>query len=497
MASAEGANDFSNHETKRLADYDFGELAAESDKKLFDYFVVTPIAETVVKKNIGLVLGRKGSGKTALFRQAEELLGRFGRSNVSVIRLNMDDLAWAAFTDFKKLGLSVEHAATVAWQLALLLQLSAHIAAAPASRWSAAASRDAQILRAFVKDNFGEITPDLTKSSKLIGQVQSLKVGAFGASIESSFSKDASSRELAPALTEAISGHLVAPLKDSAWLIVLDQLDESWDGSDEKRELLVGLLKAVKRINDDFGWDDDPLRGVRAIAFLRTDIHDTLSFDDKDKHRGSRLEIKWTHEQLREMVQNRIGEDGLESLFESRTSQRKGRIPKGSFNYLASRTFMRPRDLIQFLIEIQNAFPDETVIGKRVVVDSEQTYSRDKVDDLGNEYRKAAPWVDPALSALKQGPNKFESRADLEAHLAKKISAEQLAGLAIGDVHNLVDWMIETSILGAALRKTATETIRFRCEGDSVSLEGDSTAWVHPGLFLGLALYEPRTSRAA
>lgn len=482
--------------SKRLADYDFGELAAESDKKLFDYFIVTPMAETVVNKNIGLVLGRKGSGKTALFRQAEELLDRFGKSQVKVIRLNMDDLAWAAFSDFKSLGLSVEHAATVAWQLALLLQLSAHVAAEPHSHWSRNARGDADVLRAFVRDNFGELTPDLTKSSKLIGQVQSLKVGAFGAAIESSFKTGGETRELAPAITDALSGHLYAPLQDSAWLILLDQLDESWDGSDDKRELLVGLLKAVKRINDDFGWQHDPLRGVRALAFLRTDIHDSLSFDDKDKHRGSRIEIKWTHDQLREMLQTRIGDEGLDAIFESRTTQRKGRIPKGSFNYLASRTFMRPRDLIQFLIEIQNSFPEDVVIGKRVVVGAEKTYSRDKVDDLGNEYRKAAPWVDVALAAMKQGPNKFESRADLESHLAPKIQQSALESTGIDDVGSLVDWMIETSILGAALRKTATETIRFRCEGDSVSLEGDSTAWVHPALFSGLSLFEPRAARA-
>ena len=480
---------------KSLSDYDFGELAAESDKKLFDYFVVTPIAETVVNKNIGLVLGRKGSGKTALFRQTEELLEKFEKPGVRVIRLNMDDLAWAALADFRALGLSAEHAATVAWQLALLLQLSAHVAAEPYNRWSKAARRDADVLRGFVRDNFGEITPDLTKSSKLIGQVQSLKVGAFGAEIESSFTAGGEARELAPAITSALSSHLVAPLRDSAWLVVLDQLDESWDGSQDKRDLLIGLLKAVKRLNDDFGWEEDPLRGVRALAFLRTDIHDALAFDDKDKHRGSRIEIKWTHDQLREMLQTRIGADELDWIFESKTSQRKGRIPKGSFNYFVSRTFMRPRDLIQFLTEVQNLFPDEGTISKRIVVEAEKAYSRDKVDDLGNEYRKAAPWVDAALSGLKQGPNKFDSRADLEAHLSGKITASTLASTGVATVSDLVDWMIETSVLGAALRKTATETIRFRCEGDSVSLEGDSTAWVHPALFSGLALYEPRTSR--
>ena len=48
------------------------------------------------------------------------------------------------------------------------------------------------------------------------------------------------------------------------------------------------------------------IRGARAIAFLRTDINDSLRFDDKDKHRSSQIEINWTHEQLREMIQSRV-----------------------------------------------------------------------------------------------------------------------------------------------------------------------------------------------
>jgi energy-coupling factor transporter ATP-binding protein EcfA2 len=125
-----------------LKDLRFGELAAESDDKLFDYFVVTPIAERIVTRNVGLVLGRKGSGKTALFRQAEELLKQFGHGQVKVVRLNMDDHAWSAFRDFQTLGLSREHAATVSWQLALLLQLAWAMVEDTTRPWSVGAQAD-------------------------------------------------------------------------------------------------------------------------------------------------------------------------------------------------------------------------------------------------------------------------------------------------------------------------------------------------------------------
>lgn len=479
-----------------LKELRFGELAAESDDKLFDYFVVTPVAERIVTNNVGLVLGRKGSGKTALFRQTEELLKEFGYGHVQVIRLNMDDHAWAAFRDFQTLGLSREHAATVSWQLALLLQLAAAMVEDTARPWSVGAQADLKVIRRFIEDNFGKITPDLSKSKKLIGQFTGLKVGAFGASLEAQFKGTHDGpRELVPALTDAISQRLVAPLMETAWLTVLDQLDESWDGSQDKKDLLVGLLKAVKRMNDDFKWRGTPASGARAVAFLRTDIHESLEFDDKDKHRDSIEEISWNHDQLRNMLQGRLGHVQVDSIFESATTQKKGRIAKGSFNYFVSRTFMRPRDLIQFLGDAQRTAPDAPQITRSISIEAEGNYSRTKVDDLRNEYRRGAPWTDAAVDALKQGPNKYDTRRELEARLTQRLDASVFDNPKMRSVQDMVEWLTDISIIGAAPRTVATETIQFRCEGKQVSLEGDSTTWVHPALFLGLSLSEPRVPR--
>lgn len=102
-----------------------------------------------MREKVGLVLGRKGSGKTALFRQGEELLAKFGRSDARVVRLNMDDHAWSAFQDFKSLGMSPEHAATVYWQLALLLQLAIALASEAKLKWSGSAFKDVKVLHQF------------------------------------------------------------------------------------------------------------------------------------------------------------------------------------------------------------------------------------------------------------------------------------------------------------------------------------------------------------
>lgn len=477
-----------------LRELDFGAAAAESDDRLSEYFIDTPVAESIALDRIGLVVGRKGSGKTAIFREFDGVLQRHGLSAISTLRLDLDDHAWRAFSDFEKLGLSTEHAATVSWELAILLQVAAMVGDADRTGWSRKAFDASVALKRFVQENFGEVNPQLSDSSALIGNLQSLSLSAFGAGV--AFETDGAEPDIAPAVVDLLADTVRPALDVMPCMVLLDQLDDSWDGTERQRSLLVGLLKAVKRINDRFGWsrDDDALRGLRVVAFLRTDIHEALSFDDKDKHRDSLIEITWTHERLAELIQQRLPEGvELDAIFESQTSQRKGRMAKGSFNYLVSRTFMRPRDLISFLSTIRSTGLDTTVIDKQLVEAAESRYSREKVDDLRQEYRRGAPWIDPTLDALRQGPNKFDSRSDLEMRVSRVFTAD--SDYLVSTPAELVDWMVDISIVGTAPRAKATETIRFACEGDPVALTDDRAAWIHPALFRGLALTEPRDRR--
>jgi hypothetical protein len=68
--------------------------------------------------------------------------------------------------------------------------------------------------------------------------------------------------------------------------VLLDQLDDSGDGSKDARELVVGLLKAAKDLGALLPTTSSGV-GKKVIVFLRSDIYSRLRFDDKDKHRSS------------------------------------------------------------------------------------------------------------------------------------------------------------------------------------------------------------------
>jgi hypothetical protein len=58
-------------------------------------------------------------------------------------------------------------------------------------------------------------------------------------------------------------------------------------------------------------------------------------------------------------------------------------MPGVRFTILSKRTFLRPREVIQFLQECQKRSPlDATEISKDTIRDAEERYSSWKVDDL-------------------------------------------------------------------------------------------------------------------
>src|SRR5579864_6876019 len=108
----------------RMRDVDLGSIDAESDHNLAEYFVRTPYVELALRGRQTLFLGRKGSGKSALFRQLPRLLeGGTGRATI-VIPITPDQYAWATLRDYREQGILSEHAHTNVWKLTLLLEVA-------------------------------------------------------------------------------------------------------------------------------------------------------------------------------------------------------------------------------------------------------------------------------------------------------------------------------------------------------------------------------------
>jgi len=340
-----------------LGDIELGGIDAESDHNLDEYFVLTPYVGAALRGSRTLFLGRKGSGKSALFRQLEKLVETTDGSSPIVVSLTPDQYAWAALRSYEEQGILPEQAHTNAWKLTLAIEVAAALVAhrPDAKAVSSDVNSALDVLARFLADNYGAPLPSLRKTAtSLVKGLRQFNLSAFGFGVGMQ-RQVPESQAITPAVVSALYDLLSAVLGHQRVTVALDRLDDSWDGQDGSRSLLIGLIKALKELNDRFALRQDALR---VLVFLRSDIYDSLLFDDKDKHRPTEQHIVWTPELLKELVDRRLP-DGITAseLFEA--GEMRGSI--APFNYIVKRTFFRPREVLQFLAECIHQAGDHAV----------------------------------------------------------------------------------------------------------------------------------------
>jgi hypothetical protein len=466
-----------------LRDVDLGRFDAESDYKLAEHFVTTPYVEAALGGQRTLFLGRKGSGKSSLFRQLPDLVTGQGAGRI-VLQLTPDAYAWRALQEYREQGLLAEHAHTNAWKLTIGVEVAGRLAALD-REWSPSATESIGRLRQFIQENFGELEPGLLKTaSGLVKGLASFNLSAFGFGVGVSTREGASSLPITPALIQAIWDELKAPLSEQAVTVEFDRLDDSWDGAEQSQTLLIGLLKAAKDVNDSSASDE--AGQCRILVFLRSDIYDGLKFDDKDKHRGSEEHILWSEAGLAEMLTRRLPREVTAAdLFEA--GEMRGRT--SLINYLMRRTFLRPREILQFVDQcIRQSLDGASEITKEAIRAAEDLYSRWKVEDLKQEFTKASPGFTALLEALRQEVHRYDSIDDLEELLSRKAvaSVERLGP------RGAIEELFEASVIGVRLRGAGSP--RFKSTDPELALPASGTVYVHQSLYRGLNIVEARKS---
>ena len=76
-------------------------VSAETDTELQDYFFDTPEVQKIVNSKNWLLLGRKGTGKTAIYKYLEQVKPS-DINDYHVISLNFKDYPWPAHKLYKE-----------------------------------------------------------------------------------------------------------------------------------------------------------------------------------------------------------------------------------------------------------------------------------------------------------------------------------------------------------------------------------------------------------
>lgn len=178
------------------------------------------------------------------------------------------------------------------------------------------------------------------------------------------------------------------------YFVVIDRLDEEWVEDRVKYKLIKSLIEAVRAFRK--------VRPVKIIMVLRNDLLQRVLQDTKtagfqeEKYETLYLRIRWTAEQLEELLDKRI-----DFLFRDQYTKQRVKIrdilpknqmeKKAALGYILSRTFLRPRDVILFINECIEKAEGKSIISTNILRSAEMSYSQKRLISLEDEWRTDFP----------------------------------------------------------------------------------------------------------
>ena len=424
---------------KALADVDsFGGTDADNDDLLLQAFEDHEAYLDILSRRRHLVIGKKGSGKTAIFKKLittkSPTFFSYGHT--------FSDYPWHYHEKQARIGIPDFDKYTHSWKYLICLSAAKIALNQDQSLPVNTQGRQAMLrLESFIVDTYGSRDPDLvdifipTKKLKL---KPSFSVNLHG--LTAGISPDSVPMSELPTIVQEVNASFQEALLQTlnpahSYYVAFDQLDLGFDiTSDEYKSRLVGLLLACRDVNLAAKQ-----MGVRLFVavFLRDDIYEVLHFEDKNKMTENYVSlIEWdtarAKKTLRALMERRFGillRDEVQQKVAWNDVFNEDREMPGhqtKYDHIRDRTYLRPRDMIKFANSALDKFkermsaegPNEDHLAKIDNVDVHNArveYSEYFLREMDDEIHKHLPDYGQYLDILRSiGKWQFD-RSEFEA----------------------------------------------------------------------------------
>jgi hypothetical protein len=487
---------------KTLSEVDsFGAVDADNDPLLLDCFEDHEAFVSVMNGTRFLVVGRKGSGKTAIFKkmltQSQHDYFCFGHTFSDYPWHHHDLQARVGIPDFDKF--------THSWKYLVLLTVSKIILNFDKSLPFDQNSMELMLkIEKFVVDSYGTRDPDVTQ---LFSPTKTLKLRPhfeFDAKLlKAGISPENVPVTELPVVVQEVNGNLLKYVlrclnPANHYYVCFDQLDLGFDPTvGDYRNRLIGLLLAARDVNLAARAAG---RQLVVSIFLRDDIYEVLHFEDKNKITENYLSlIEWdtprTPKTLRSLMEKRfrmvLGPSATWNEVFDETKEMPGHQSK--YQHILDRSYLRPRDIIKFTNSILSQYKlragSGTVGSKFENVDlnnARSEYSNYLMNELDDEIHKHLPHYEELMELLRSiGVWQFNVD-DFQRHLHEN---QRLAGRNLKD---MLEEMYEFSLIGfyrPGGRGYGGSEYVFKYKEPKTRLDTTATrVRVHPGLIEVLGL---------
>lgn len=289
---------------------------------------------------------------------------------------------------------------------------------------------------------------------------------------------------------------------DSAkYFIVFDELDEDYrDFATEIEEnnykcMLTSLMKAVQDIRTIF---DDNGKHIYPVVFLRTDIYERIKDSDKTKWKEASINLEWNTNQIKGMLAHRlcvaagITDMKFDTIWHKFFSKEKVKMGNNQtremdiYPYIERSTEMRPRDFIQYVKECVKIASDcsEELISPKMVKDADDCFSEYLKSETCDEIYPVLPEVDDILGLLSTIRKQSFKIKTFEEEYNRLVERE---GLPKRDVKKILLVLFNAGVIGNSPSMKGQAIFKFSKE--SPRFNYNETLLVHRGLYKALQIF--------
>jgi hypothetical protein len=486
-----------------LENLSFGSSAAENEfRELSGYYLETDQFQRALRGEVRLVVGRKGSGKTAIFAQVRDRT-REERQNI-VVDLRPDGYQLLKFKEMvlKYLGKgSLEHTITAFWEYLLLLEICYKLLEKdrlPHTRDSRLLTPYRKLAQIYDSDRYVTEGDFSERLSRLLSQLSEDYKMRYGDSSERTLTQQE--------ITELLYRHDVNKLREQVvdylrvkkkLLLLFDNLDKGWPThglTETDIVILRALLEATRKIEHQLQRRDVV---CKTLAFLRNDVYELLVSETPDRGKEGRVALDWSDaDMLRELLRRRMLYSGLPDLsFDILwpricVSHIKG---EEAAQYLIDRCLMRPRGLIDLVNQCRGFAVNlsHSRIEADDIVKGLKAFSSDLVVDIGYEIRDVMPAAENILYVFIDEPQTIPA-IELQGLISK-------AGIGTELISSIINILLWYGVLGVRRidgEVTYIYNVNYEMpilKGIINKLEDDGLVYfVNPAFVPGLQIREDR-----
>lgn len=449
------------------------------------YFWHVKEVDQIAKGDKYFVIGRKGSGKTALC----EFFNRKKNFNLFAEKLSFKNFPFNDLYSKKNQSYTAPNEFISIWKYLIYSTICRLMLKNESVDIS---------IRTDLSQLYDDSTSLTRRLNKWIGN--EFGISLFGISLK--ISKKSAAPQNWIEHVDLLEDIIMRHAGSATYFVLFDELDEDYrdvvnaDQYKQYSSLITSLFKAVQDVRTTFGSQGGPK--IYPVIFLRDDIYELVQDADKNKWGDFRVDLNWDAEKLKKVMAFRISraldpksrkilpfDEAWKKVFGTRLigMGSRQRTKVNTFDFISRSTLLRPRDLVVYLQHCAEVAKDDShIITPDIIKRVDKAFSNYLREELTDELFAVLPDISSIFDAISQLRKWNFSIEELEKAYSLQI---EHGFIKERNVKFVLQVLFLFSVIGNMPRQGRYV---FRYQNREARLNFNERVVVHRGLFKALQI---------